>query len=121
MWNRNFTVFLRWFAYLRKALCKAGHWKYIDFSKISSPFILASAKADSILCMALSAVPALAYHVNKEHVHLHPLQISHLLTFLLSFRLEDSGQAEHGGASLLFLSCGQNEVKTAHSAFAYNE
>lgn len=31
MWNRNFTVLLRWFAYLRKALCKAGHWKYIDF------------------------------------------------------------------------------------------
>lgn len=71
--------------------------------------------------MALSAVPALAYHVNKEHIRLHPLQISHLLTFLLSFRLVDSGQAGHGGTSLLFLSCGQDEVKTAHSAFAYNE
>lgn len=53
----------------------------------SCAFILASAHADSIPCMESAAVPHLASHVHKEFVALHPPQILHLLTVLLSLRL----------------------------------
>jgi len=74
-------------------LARAYHFKYTTL-QLSSACILASAKADSVSCMISSAVPDLASLVNKEYVALHPLQILHLLTFLLSFRLE-SGFGSH--------------------------
>lgn len=66
---------------------RAYHFKYTG-PQLSSASILAGAKADSIPCMILSAVPDLVSHVNEEYVALHPPQILRLLTFLLSFRLE---------------------------------